>query len=604
MRDSQAFGFLLGLFIFMLLGNVMMIVMLTTGRLQTAFAAGLTIDALVLLIGWGVTTWLLADSNLPNNAYIFLMPLLVGGVIRLGWPLGVAQGVLFAAWVVAANLILLDPGAYLSNGFTLRTGFMLLTTAVTIWFVSQMRTERSRTDQLWYESEAIARIGRLVSSSDDLDEIYSRFSAAVSGLIPNDRVSVLMKGSARGAMNLRYAGGKYSDAEERTQGHVFELSLAGYAAETGGAVRVSAGASGAAGLDAVGVQAQPPFCSSMCAPIHHEGQVIGALSVHSMNADEYHSDQEGLIERIADQIAGTLASDISHALQVELIEQQHQLEVDNEEFISAVSHELKTPMVTVMAFVDMIKSGRSGPLTPAQIDHIKVIERNGRRMLSMVDDLLDISMFHAGTLSIEFSEFELGELLDELVAEFIPSLAEKRQKFDLGGPITPVWVEADRGRIGQVLRNLLSNASKYSPEGTSIFMTVCVEVDRLGIAVRDEGIGIHFDSQRDLFDPFFRAKDPNVQAESGSGLGLAVARSVVERHGGEITVESDRDAAARSGSHSRFSGMSQSRPMTSLNREGRLHSMAHIMLVSRTTEERAELAKNPYRRRPFCSSDG
>lgn len=551
LRDTPAFGFLIALLAAMAAFNAALAVLLIKGRVKAAFIAGLALDTGSVLAGWTITTTLLAGTQQTNDIYLIFFPILVAGVARLGWPLGVVQAVLFIAWVAGANVILRDGSDYVVQQLPLRVLFMTLTAALTVGLVSQIRLERGKTENLWKESESLAEIGRVISSSPNIDEVYQRFAAEVKKLIPFDRISVSTIDAEPGTMNLRYVEGAETPDSEKAKSHLLEVSLTSYVIQAQRPVRLGVGNTDAGRplSEADGTDTDHGFRSSLCAPIISDGVAIGALSLHTFKQGQFSELDEGNLRRVADQISGALAIELSHAREVELIEAQGELEAENRElervnweksnFLSSVSHELKTPLTSILAFADVLRRNNAGHLGDKEIEQLDVIRRNGRHLSVLIDDLVDVSKFDSGSLHIEPSEFDVCQLVDDLVESFGPILEEKQQTLTTSLDGGEIWILADRERVAQVITNLLSNASKYSPVGAPIELQVQAEGDRLGIAVRDHGIGISHENIRELFTPFFRADDEDVRSVPGTGLGLAIAKSIVELHDGEISVQSE-----------------------------------------------------------------
>ena len=177
-------------------------------------------------------------------------------------------------------------------------------------------------------------------------------------------------------------------------------------------------------------------------------------------------------------------------------------------------------------------------LAPRQLEHLKVMRRNGERLNMLIDDLLDISRVDSGNFMLEIAEFDVVKMLYEVVKGFEPVLAMKHQTLDAKLPPAGFWLDADESRLEQVVGNLLSNASKYSAPGTEIKLIAEPVDDRVSISVTDHGFGISDEDLGKVFMLFFRAKHEATRAVPGTGLGLAIAKAIIEMHHGEISVES------------------------------------------------------------------
>ena len=550
LSGTSAFGLILGLIGGVLIADLGIGWLLYSGRIRKAFIAGLALDTITVLVGWAIATRMLAGTENTNDIYLILFPILVASVARLGWPLGAAQAALFIVWVAGVNVIFLDSSEYAVQQQPLRIIFMAATVLLAIWLIAQIRRERERAESKWRESEALAGLGRIISSSPDIDEVYHRFADAVKDLIPFDRLSVSTVSDQHGAMTLRYVQGEEFGEREQGVSNLLEMSLTGYVLQAVRPIRVGVGSQDQFGLD---IENQPGsgsrFRSSLCAPVVADGQAIGTITLHAYEPGAYGENHENYLLRVADQISGALATELSHAREMGLIEAHGELEAQNRElervneektrFLSTVSHELKTPLTSMLAFTDILKRDKSRHLTKRELEHLTVIQRNGNRLSILIDDLVDVAKFDAGTLQISMIEFDVRELLGDILKSFEPIMEGKAQELQLMAPEGPILIYGDQARLAQVITNLISNASKYSPEDTAIIVDMNVAGDRLGISVSDSGQGISEEDQDKLFMPFFRAERDVASAVPGTGLGLAISRSIVELHDGEINVESE-----------------------------------------------------------------
>jgi signal transduction histidine kinase len=210
------------------------------------------------------------------------------------------------------------------------------------------------------------------------------------------------------------------------------------------------------------------------------------------------------------------------------------------QFLSSVSHELKTPLTIIAGFVDLLSSEEDNMSEEERTETLDIIRRNANHLDVLINDILDISRLDAGTFKILPGAFNASLLIRDIESSFHSVLAKKRQSLAVEAPAEDIWLIADRTRISQVITNMVSNASKYSPEDTGIELTCEVDGERLHVAVRDHGIGIPEEQRESLFTPFFRVDNETTRKVSGTGLGLVIAKSIVEMHSGEIRLESEQ----------------------------------------------------------------
>ena len=214
-----------------------------------------------------------------------------------------------------------------------------------------------------------------------------------------------------------------------------------------------------------------------------------------------------------------------------------------DQFLANVSHELRTPLNSVIGFSDLLLTmeGGESPLTATQRDYLETIARNGRHLLQLINELLDLSKIAAGRMELHLEPLLVDALLREAADTVRAQLEVRKHKLAIEPPHEPVTVAADHGRLRQVLLNLLSNAIKFTTDGGHITLSARLEGDGRSVrmAVSDTGIGIAPDDQAKLFQEFVQLDASPSRRYEGTGLGLALSKRLVELHGGAIGVESE-----------------------------------------------------------------
>jgi len=218
------------------------------------------------------------------------------------------------------------------------------------------------------------------------------------------------------------------------------------------------------------------------------------------------------------------------------ITEQKQDEVRKNDFIGMVSHELKTPLTSLTAIIQVantkLKSSEDSFLSGAmEKANVQV-----KRMSSMINGFLNISRLESAKLLIDKQDFDLDELIDDIVKETALSVSSHVVKFQ---PCHGLLVHADQDKIGSVITNLISNAVKYSPKGKVIEVQCGVMEDKVQVSVRDEGMGLKPQDQEKVFDRYFRVESNHTQHISGFGIGLYLSAEIIHRHDGKIWVESE-----------------------------------------------------------------
>jgi signal transduction histidine kinase len=219
--------------------------------------------------------------------------------------------------------------------------------------------------------------------------------------------------------------------------------------------------------------------------------------------------------------------------------QLEQASAAKSQFLANVSHELRTPLNAVMGYTHLLLEGVSGELQPAQLDKLNRIDANARHLLAVINDLLDISRIESGKMPMQIEQVHLPELIDEVMAEVEPLIAGT--KLAVLRELAPELPEilTDRQKVKQIVMNLLSNALKFTPEGSvAIRLEHDPEGDEITIAVTDTGIGIAEENQKTIFEAFEQANSSYARRQGGTGLGLSICRRLSHILDGRITLAS------------------------------------------------------------------
>jgi signal transduction histidine kinase len=220
-----------------------------------------------------------------------------------------------------------------------------------------------------------------------------------------------------------------------------------------------------------------------------------------------------------------------------------QLERLRDAFVGAVSHELRTPLTSISGFLEML-GDEEGGLTTSGRTYLRALRRSTSRLQRIVEDLLLVAQIEANRLELDYAPLDVAELAAATLEAARPAAAEQGIELSLD-VANAIPLDADAGRLRQVLDNLVSNALKFTPEGGSVVLSASNGGDRVRVEVADSGIGIPRDEVGQLFSRFYRASTATRRAIPGTGLGLVIARAIVERHDGTISLESREDEGTR-----------------------------------------------------------
>jgi signal transduction histidine kinase len=213
-----------------------------------------------------------------------------------------------------------------------------------------------------------------------------------------------------------------------------------------------------------------------------------------------------------------------------------QLNSAKDEFIALASHQLRTPATGVKQYLGMLLEGYMGPIPPQQRDFLQKAYDSNERQLSTINDLLQIAQIDSNKIVLHPTQVNLSELIDAVVNEQRGTAANRRQGIVVRKRGGQFKLLADELRLRMVLDNIVDNASKYSPENTTITITVQATPEDAMISVSDQGVGIAKEDFNRLFQKFSRIDNPRSIAVGGNGLGLYLAKRIIRAHGGHIAV--------------------------------------------------------------------
>jgi signal transduction histidine kinase len=209
------------------------------------------------------------------------------------------------------------------------------------------------------------------------------------------------------------------------------------------------------------------------------------------------------------------------------------------DFIAIVSHELRSPLTSMLGFTDLLLQGETGALGPTQKEFVDIINQNTKRLIDLINNLLNLSKIEAGRVELKKEPLDLEKTVHGVIHNFRSLLADKRLVIKVVPPAEPLpKIAADENQLARVLTNLLANAVKYTvPEG-EIVVHITDGSETVQVDILDSGDGIESRDLTHMFERFYRA--PRAKSENivGTGLGLAIAKSIIEIHGGRIWAES------------------------------------------------------------------
>ena len=509
---------------------------LRTLALVTLVADAVLISALVLVYSW--------EPVQPVRSLLFLVVLeaalffhLRGGLIAAAFTVPVlvlaevVQGVDIGGGIemepiVLRGLIAFAVGAGVGRLVELERGEARLALARADE-AERLRDDLGRRIDLL---EATNRAARALGSSLDLDEAFSSFTEELRGLLPFDRAAILLleddavrvmatAGIAAGtflppgaSMSVRGSAVEDVIREGRTI-YREDLSDPRYDQESG--------------LLELGLRAR------VVAPLQLGARTVGALSLSRQEPASFRPDEVELVTLLARLVASAVQNLRTHEAERTTLAEMRRLAALRADFVSLVSHELRGPMAAVIGSALTLQQ-RWRELQPEQREaFLAVIADETTRLSVLVGDVLDTSRIEAGTFGYTFSDVDLAEIVREAVAAAEIGQDEVRLSYDMAPSLPRVRGDADRLR--QLVDNLISNAVKFSSTGGEVRVLARSDNGRVIIRVDDDGPGIPVEEQEEIFEKFGRAVG---SSKPGTGLGLFLARSFAEAHGGTLEVDS------------------------------------------------------------------
>jgi signal transduction histidine kinase len=264
-------------------------------------------------------------------------------------------------------------------------------------------------------------------------------------------------------------------------------------------------------------------------PLHLNGQPIGLILLsEKLNGEGYHSGDLGLLEVVGGQA-------ISSIQKAKLYEGDQM----KSEFVSIASHELLTPISAIEGYLSMILEEGIGQVDPQARDYLTKVFTSAKRLSLLIKDLLSVSRIESGKMKIDPQQLDMNKMVTDTIDQLRFMASDKGLQLDFTrvDGLPPVWADPDRTM--QVMVNLVSNAIKYTPKGN---VTITVKADGKGFvttAVKDTGLGMTKDAMKHLYTQFYRVDTPETAGIGGTGLGLYITKSIIEKMGGTISVSSE-----------------------------------------------------------------
>jgi signal transduction histidine kinase len=283
----------------------------------------------------------------------------------------------------------------------------------------------------------------------------------------------------------------------------------------------------------------PETRAEVAVPMVLGNRIIGIFDVQSRRANRFTDEEVAVLTTLAEQTAIAMRNAQLYSEAQAATEEAEEANRVKSQFLANMSHELRTPLNAILNFAEFMADGDLGPVNDDQVDALNKVIGSGEHLLSLINDILDITKIEVGMLELFIEEVDVNQSLKSVVATGRGLV--KDRPVDLATDIEPDLprIKGDRRRLHQVFLNLLSNAIKFTPQGKVTISAKCHD-DALHITVSDTGVGIAPEEQGSVFESF-RQAEYGRQTGAGTGLGLPISKHFIEAHGGTITLESAPD---------------------------------------------------------------
>jgi signal transduction histidine kinase len=459
----------------------------------------------------------------------------------------------FLAWAEALRADRYERG-FSADAVTLPLGIEIMVGVLVGWLAGRLSSEakiaearaaeaeelRDRLGRRGDQLEAVNRVARALGSSLEQDQALDRFLGEVRSVFEFDRLAiVLLEGDEAVVMGNSGRGGDSlfpRGIARPVAGSVIEDVLKSGQTIVRGDMADNPRYPEERELSTLGLQ------SRVVAPLTLGGQPLGILSVSREEADGFGEDEVELITLLARQLAAAVQNIRTYTAERNAAEELRRLSALRADFVSLVSHELRAPMAAVIGCAATLRARWRELSADQRESFLALIEQETGRLSTQVGDVLDTSRIEAGTFTYAFGDVDVGDLIREAASMVSLGTDEVTVTASVVEPLPAV--RGDRDRLRQLLLNLLANAAKYTASGDEIEVRAAAsDNSAVVVSVEDHGPGIPPEQQRLVFEKFGRVNSGG-RSKPGAGLGLFIARSIAEAHGGTLDVRSDPGSGA------------------------------------------------------------
>ena len=392
-----------------------------------------------------------------------------------------------------------------------------------------------------YQQATAGILGIIASSVSDTKPVFDAIARAAAEVIQNARLQLFL---VEGEL-LHHVGGTGLSEEQRENlrklypAPIAQTSYAGKAIMEKRIIHVADVMRDAERTELTqAIHNATGLRAILVVPLIREGEAIGCMTTSFVESGEFTEKQIALLKSFADQVVIAIQN---ARLFSEIQEKSRQLEIANKhksDFLANMSHELRTPLNAIIGFSEVLVEKMFGEVNDKQLDYLKDIHSSGKHLLSLINDILDLSKIEAGRMELDLAEFDLRGALGNAIT--LVRERAQRNGIALALEVDPAlgMLRADERKFKQIMLNLLSNAVKFTREGGKVSVRARPLAGALEVAVEDTGIGIAPEDAQAVFEEFRQVGRDYTRKAEGTGLGLALTKSFVELHGGAIRLDS------------------------------------------------------------------
>ncbi len=398
-----------------------------------------------------------------------------------------------------------------------------------------MRAAGESASAIARQNEILGEIGRIISSSLDINDVYARFGEQMRRLMDFDRLSVVLVNPENNTVTVAYVAGDEALGREVGEALQLEGTIINEVVLSNQAMVIQGE------MDELRRRYSNilRYPSSVLAPLIYRGELFGVLAARSSRPNSFRDEDAEMLSRVASQITPAIANSLLYSAVVQTQEDLARSNDDLEQFAYAASHDLQEPLRTIGAYMNLVRTRYAHVLDGTAVEFIEYAVDGAERMRVLIDDLLEYS--RVDTRGMPLEPVNCNDVVESAMENLTHAIADSRAEVEVSPLPT---INGDRSQLSRLFQNLVGNALKFRQEDRKPRVQIWAELrDREWVfAIKDNGIGIAPEHQDRVFEMFSRLHSR--ARYSGTGIGLALCSKIAQRHGGGIWVESEAGKGA------------------------------------------------------------